>query len=180
MYLVRHATADRSLNIPYALPPGPPLTEWGRAEAQQAADWLAGRGIEHIFASPFERTTQTAAMLVDRLGLDVTFTNALQEGAPGEGLPKVRARVVEALEQLDDSPLRCVALVTHGACVLSVLQHTTKDRIDLSRHKYDNGNYAPTAGIWHGTRRDDIWRWELAFRPSTVETHAVAPREVLL
>jgi len=177
IFLVRHATPDRSINISYYVPPGPPLTPFGRAEAQQAARWLVGRGVEHIFASPFDRTTQTAEALTEHLGVDVTFTTAIQEGAPGEGLPKVRARVVELLQQLDDSPLRRVALVTHGACVLSVLQHTTSEQIDLRQHRYDNGNCAPTAGIWHGVRGQEGWRWELAFRPAVAEA---ATREVMV
>jgi 2,3-bisphosphoglycerate-dependent phosphoglycerate mutase len=77
----------------------------------------------------------------------------------------VRARIADLLNQLDDTPLQRVALVTHGGCILAALHYTTGDRIDLSGHRYDNGNHAPTAGIWHGVRTDQGWRWSLAFRP---------------
>lgn len=168
LFLVRHAAPDRSLNIPYYVPPGPPLAAQGHAEAAQAAAWLAARGIEQIIASPFERTSQTAAALAEWLGLDLTFTSALQEGAPGEPFAHIRARVTELLAQLDDGPLRRIALVTHGACVRALLLHTTNDRIDLRGHAYDNGNCAPTAGIWRGVRAADGWQWTLAFRPAAV------------
>jgi 2,3-bisphosphoglycerate-dependent phosphoglycerate mutase len=85
-------------------------------------------------------------------------------------MDQVRARVAELLAQVEDSPLGRVALVTHGACIRALLQHTTGSRIDLSGHVYDNGNCAPTAGVWRGTRADDRWTWELAFRPALGES----------
>lgn len=165
LYLIRHAAPDRSTGVPYQIHPGPPLTEVGRREAVELAEWLEGRGVERVLCSPFERTTQTAAAIVDRLGLDVTFVEALREGAPGERIEQITPRVAELLAQVDDSPLRSVAFVTHGACVKALLEHTTLGRIDLKGHMYDNGNCAPTAGVWHGTRFDDMWRWELIWRP---------------
>ncbi len=41
------------------------------------------------------------------------------------------------------------------------------DTIDLNGHRYDYGNYSPTAGIWHGVRRPNgIFDWQLAFKPT--------------
>lgn len=166
LYLVRHAMPDRSLAMPYNVHPGPPLTEIGRREAAQVAAWLHGRGIERLLSSPFERASATAAAIADTLEIDVTFVEALREGGPGENLEKIRARVAELLMQLEDSPLRRVAFVTHGACVKALLQHTTDGRIDLSKHIYDYGNCSPTAGVWRGTRFDHLWRWELVYWPA--------------
>ncbi|MEN9933728.1 MAG: hypothetical protein RLZZ387_307 [Chloroflexota bacterium] len=165
LYLVRHAAPDRSTGVPYNVVPGPPLTPAGQQEAVQAAHWLRERGIEHVFSSPFTRTRSTAEAVAEALGMEVTLVEKLGEGAPGETLAQVRARVAELFEQLDDTPLRRVALVTHGACVQGLLQHTSGDRIDLTHHRYDHGNCSPTAGIWRGVRADGVWRWELAFRP---------------
>jgi 2,3-bisphosphoglycerate-dependent phosphoglycerate mutase len=167
-FLLRHAAPDRAANIPYAIPPGPPLTERGLEEAVEAAAWLRGRGLEHVFASPFERTRQTANIVAKVLDVPLTWCEALREGAPGESFDAIRARVVELLPQLDDGPIRRVGLVTHGAVVKALLLHTTNDRIDLRGHVYDYGNHAPTAGIWHGVRGEGGWRWELAFRPAPV------------
>jgi broad specificity phosphatase PhoE len=146
--------------------PGPPLTETGQQEATQTAAWLAGRGVERLFASPFDRTRATAEAISAALGLPVGFAEALREGGPGEKLEQIRERMAELLAQLDDSPLRCAALVTHGAPIRTLLLHTTGDRIDLKPHVYDYGNCAPTAGVWHGRRGDNCWLWELAYRPS--------------
>jgi broad specificity phosphatase PhoE len=165
LYLVRHAAPDRTTAIPYNIVPGPPLTPAGQQEAVQAAHWLKGRGIEHVFASPFSRTRSTAEAIADALDMELTLVEQLGEGAPGETLEQVKARVADLVAQLEDTPLRRVALVTHGACVQGVLQHTTAGRIDLNGHRYDFGNCAPTAGIWRGVRLDGAWRWELAFRP---------------
>ena len=165
IYLIRHAAPNRGLGIPYNILPGPPLTENGRQEAVLTATWLEGRGIEYLFASPFERASTTADIIADRLGIPFTYTNALCECAPGEKFDQVRARVAELLSQIDDGPLRSVALVSHGAPILGILQHTTNHRIDLRNHVYDYGNNTPTAGIWRGVRGDNCWQWELVFRP---------------
>lgn len=166
IYLVRHAAPDRASGITYNVEPGPPLTPIGRDEAQQAAAWLAERGLEYVFCSPFARTSQTADAIVDRLGVPISYVKALGENAPGETPQRVRERVAELIGQIDDGPLTIIAIVTHGMCVKSLLQHTTNDKIDLSKHVYDYGNCSPTAGIWHGLRSESGWRWELAFRPT--------------
>jgi 2,3-bisphosphoglycerate-dependent phosphoglycerate mutase len=166
LFLIRHAMPDRAMRVPYNIPPGPPLTEQGKREAEELAEWLEGRGLEQLLVSPFERTSATAAAVVERLGIEATFVEALREGGPGESMDKIRARVAEVLAQVDDSPLQRVGFVTHGACVKALLEYTTLNRIDLRSHVYDHGNCAPTAGVWHGTRFDHMWRWELIWRPS--------------
>lgn len=173
LYLVRHATADRASGVPYHTLPGPPLTPAGRLEAAQAAGWLAGRGITHLFASPFVRTRETAEVIAQRLNLTVTCLDLLREGAPGESLQQIRQRVADLVPQLDDGPATHVAIISHGAPIQALLQHTTSDRIDLSKHRYDYGNSTPPAGIWHAVRcPGGAWRWELAFRPQiTHEAH---------
>jgi 2,3-bisphosphoglycerate-dependent phosphoglycerate mutase len=155
--------------MPYNIMPGPPLTPAGEREAAQTARWLAERGVQHLLASPFARARATAEAVAAETNLPLTFVDALREGGPGESMDQVRARVAELLTQVEDSPLGRVALVTHGACIRALLQHTTDSRIDLAGHVYDNGNCAPTAGVWRGTRTDERWTWELAFRPAAEE-----------
>jgi broad specificity phosphatase PhoE len=166
IYLVRHATPDRSPGLAYNVLPGPALTDDGRREAAETARWLNSRGIEQLLASPFERARATAEAVGTELALPLILADALREGAPGEKVEQVRARMAELLAQLDDGAPGCVALVTHGVCIRTLLQLTTNDRIDLSGHVYDNGNCTPTAGVWRGERGDNCWRWELAFRPA--------------
>ena len=171
LFVIRHAEPDRTTGVPYNIMPGPPLTMRGEQEAIQAAHWARERGIERLLASPFTRARVTAETIAQLNGLELTIIEHLREAAPGERHEQVRDRVAELLIQLDDSPLRRVALVTHGCCVLAILQNTTNDRIDLGSHRYDYGNHAPTAGIWHGVRGDNAWRWELAFRPGVASEH---------
>jgi 2,3-bisphosphoglycerate-dependent phosphoglycerate mutase len=167
IYLVRHAAPDLTTNIPYTLPPGPPLSEIGLREASQTANWLIGHQIEQIFSSPFDRTHTTAKAISNALGKPITLTEALREGAPYETHSRVRERIAELLQQLDDSPFRTIALVTHGICIQMVLQVTTNNTIDLSNHVYDrDGNHSPTAGVWRGQRESGRWQWEFVFRPS--------------
>jgi 2,3-bisphosphoglycerate-dependent phosphoglycerate mutase len=165
LFLIRHAAPDRTTGLPYTVMPGPPLTLRGEEEAVQAGHWLRDRGIERLLSSPFTRTVATATVIGQLIGLTPTVIEALREVAPGEQHSEVRARIADLINQLDDTPLQRVALVTHGGCILAALHYTTGDRIDLSGHRYDNGNHAPTAGIWHGVRTDQGWRWSLAFRP---------------
>lgn len=46
------------------------LTEKGSAEARRGAEELKGRGIDVIYASPFLRTRETAAIVAETLGMD--------------------------------------------------------------------------------------------------------------
>src|SRR5215216_5699196 len=94
--------------------PGPPLSEQGRGESAAAA-FLADKGIEQLFFSPFDRTGETAALIAAQLAIPTTTVKALAEQGPAETTQQVRARVAELLDGLEDSPYQRVALVTHGS-----------------------------------------------------------------
>ena len=64
VFLVRHAE-----KVVGAEDPG--LVPIGHVRAQALADMLAETGITHIHSSDYKRTTQTAAPLAARLGLDI-------------------------------------------------------------------------------------------------------------
>jgi 2,3-bisphosphoglycerate-dependent phosphoglycerate mutase len=166
IYLIRHGLPEQNKAIAYNTLPGPDLSERGRAEARQAAAFLADKGVEHLFASPFARTTQTAEVLVDALGLPVTFTALLQEHGPGEGFDTVRERVRDLLAAAEDAPHARVAFVSHGSPIRAALLELSKEKIDLSKHNYPGGNPAPTCGIWHIQHLDaHQLRFELVFKP---------------
>ena len=55
------------------------LTRLGREQAARAAQWLVGKGITHVRASPFYRAQQTAAIAGEALGLDVVMDDGLAE-----------------------------------------------------------------------------------------------------
>lgn len=167
LYLIRHGQPAHNPVIPYHTPPGPDLSERGRAEAAQASAFLADKGLEHLFVSPFARTSQTAEVLVERLGLPATFTALVQEHGPSERFEQVRERIRELLNAAHDSPHTRIAVVAHGSPIRAALLELSSEKIDLSRHVYQGGNPAPTCGIWHVQFLDGYTRrFELVFQPT--------------
>jgi len=83
MILLRHGQSEFNLHFTATKrDPGivdAPLTELGHAQAEAAAEALAGSGITRIVASPYTRALQTAAPLAGRLGLPVMVTPAVRE-----------------------------------------------------------------------------------------------------
>jgi broad specificity phosphatase PhoE len=57
----------------------PPLSAQGVIQAQQLGRRLAGEGIEHIFASPFLRTIETAFQIAEILDLAINLEYGLGE-----------------------------------------------------------------------------------------------------
>ncbi|PZT70603.1 bifunctional RNase H/acid phosphatase [Streptomyces sp. SW4] len=87
----------------------PSLSAVGREQAERVAEALARRGtIQAIVSSPLARTRETAAVVADRLGLDVTVDEGLRETDFGawEGLTfaEVRERHPEDLNAWLASP----------------------------------------------------------------------------
>lgn len=166
LFFIRHGLPIQNSGVPYQTLPGPDLSERGRSEARQAAAFLADKGIEQLFVSPFARTTQTAEVIIDQLGLPATFTALVQEQAPNETLDTVRMRIRELLAGLEDSPYQRVGFVTHGSPIRAALMELSNDKIDLTKHVYPGGNPAPTCGIWQATFVDATTRrFDLVFKP---------------
>ena len=74
--LVRHGatahTADKRFSGGLASS-NPALTDEGRAQVREVADWLAplGEAVEAVVTSPVRRTRESAEILAERLGLDL-------------------------------------------------------------------------------------------------------------
>ena len=60
-------------------PYDPPLSEDGIIQAKQLGQRLVGKGIKHIFASPFLRAVQTANQVADALDLPIKLEFGLCE-----------------------------------------------------------------------------------------------------
>jgi 2,3-bisphosphoglycerate-dependent phosphoglycerate mutase len=172
MFLVRHGTPLTNTGLDYRSMPGPDLSEAGKAEARQAAAFLADKQVEHLFVSPFARATQTAEQIVASLHLPLTFTRLITEHHITESDQRVQERMHEFVRGVEDSPLSRIAVVTHGSPVKQLLLVLTRMQIDLSMHVYDpSKNPAPPAGIWHVQRQDgDVWQAALVFKPLSEET----------
>jgi probable phosphoglycerate mutase len=83
-HLLRHGEHNVQGKICAGRMPGVVLSERGRAEAECAAARLAGSGIAAIYASPMERTRQTAETVGRHLSLPVTILDDLAELDFGE------------------------------------------------------------------------------------------------
>jgi len=84
LYLVRHGNNDFVGGRIAGWLPGVHLNEEGRAQAERAAELLAGRGIQALYTSPLERAQQTAAAIGRKLGLEAQVRENLGEVRYGE------------------------------------------------------------------------------------------------
>ncbi len=94
VHVMRHGEVHNPHKVLYGRLPDYHLSERGRAQADAVADWLAGRDIVHVVASPLERAQETAAPIAARHGLAVSTDHELiestnvfqgQKVSPGDG-----------------------------------------------------------------------------------------------
>jgi broad specificity phosphatase PhoE len=70
LHLVRHGEVDNPSRVLYGRLPDFHLSELGRRMALAASDSFAGRNVTALYASPLERTQESAAPWAARFGLD--------------------------------------------------------------------------------------------------------------
>jgi probable phosphoglycerate mutase len=172
LYLARHATPDWSrTDLTYHLPPGPPLTPQGEAEARQLGEFFRDMGVRRILASPLERCLRTAELAAEVCGAAVARDDRLAEWRPGEQAPQVLARVWPAWVHAGESALagQPAALVTHGGPIGALLAELGVPAQEISRYQrqFDRNNPVPPAGAWRALRSapDSPWSLDLAFQP---------------
>ena len=179
VYLIRHATPDWSrTDLVYHLPPGPPLTAQGEAEAAKLGDFLRDMGVCHILTSLLERCLRTAEIAGKAVGLTPTVDGRLAEWRPDEKAPEVHARVWPAWVHAGELCLGSgpVALVTHGGPIGLLLTELGMDAKQLAHYQstFDRRNAVPPAGAWRAVRAspDAPWSLELAFTPEAHKARA--------
>jgi 2,3-bisphosphoglycerate-dependent phosphoglycerate mutase len=98
LLLIRHAEPVRIVAGEVHGPADPGLTERGIDQAARLAAWLAADGVDVIATSPLRRARETAAPLVDALGVEPTVVDGLAEydAHSGEYIP------IEELRALKD------------------------------------------------------------------------------
>jgi broad specificity phosphatase PhoE len=151
--LARHATPDWSRrDIPYDIPPGPPLTAQGEAEAEKLGRHLLENGVRKVYASPLVRTLKTAEIAAHICGATLAVAEEIAEWRRDENEALVLARMRGFwLRAVAESRTRGpITLVTHGGCVLALLNwlNVPSDEVNHYRNQFDHRNPVPPAGAW--------------------------------
>lgn len=169
LYLARHATPDWDRkDIPYDIPPGPPLVPQGEAEAAQLAAWLSGRGLRHLYTSPMLRARQTALIVGGILALPLIASPDIIESRRGETFESIQERMKRFYAGVlanGDGP---AAAVSHGFPVEVLLQSLGVSAIEMAplRERFDHRNIIPCAGAWEiDLSSPQAPRCTLAFTP---------------
>ena len=84
VFLLRHGSHDRLNRVLCGRMAGVTLSERGREEARAAGRRLAGEDLAAIYASPLERTRETAELVAETLRLPVQLCYDLVEVEYGE------------------------------------------------------------------------------------------------
>jgi broad specificity phosphatase PhoE len=173
LYLARHGTPDWTRrDLPYHLPPGPPLTGQGRLEAGALGAFFSRAGVRRVYTSPLQRCLDTARIAAGVCAARLEVVQDLIEWQPGETESDVVKRlwpVVEAALEEPSPP----ALVTHGGPVAALLTRCGLQAETLLEHRiYDHNNPLPPAGVWRVYRPHTAaaWQLELVFVPDPTLT----------
>src|SRR5688572_15367976 len=84
LVLARHAVTAQTGPLLSGRAPGIALSDEGRAQAEGLAERLAGLPVAAVYASPIDRTVQTAAAVAARHGLEVLSLPGVIEADYGE------------------------------------------------------------------------------------------------
>lgn len=167
IYLARHASPDwNRKDIPYHIPPGPPLTPQGRLEAAALGAFLRPAGVSSITSSPLERCQHTAQIVGDTLGLPVEVDETLTEWQPDESSDALGRRMwrifSETWEANAQNGHEAALLLTHGGPIMELLRRLgMSDKAIEKQRIYDHRNPVPPAGVWQVSRAPDGGSWEL-------------------
>jgi len=174
VFLVRHATPDwNRTDIPYDIPPGPPLSPKGEMEAEALAKFLKSQGVVKLYYSLFERSARTAQIVSSINGIENVEENRLIEWRElSETETKVSSRMKAVFDDAarESAEIGPIGLVSHGGPVAFLLQELGIDREELAsyRKKFDRNNPMPPAGVWEAEWNDEnnSWNLNLRFMPS--------------
>lgn len=162
LFLIRHASPDWNRpDLPYFIPPGPPLSPQGLAEAQALAGFLQTTGVQRLLTSPLERCMHTAQIVSAATGAPWQIIDGLREWQPHENKEIVLGRALPIVEQAWQEIIGSngaggpVALFTHGGPILALLSALGIDDATLETLRiYDHRNPLPPAGVWQLSEGD--------------------------
>ena len=172
LYLIRHATPDwYRKDIPYNVPPGPPLTEFGKSQAKKLGDVLTKYHIQRLYASPMERAFTTAQIAAQMAHIPIEKRNELLEWQPDESEEDLAGRMRPFLNECINAfqTTGPVGLVSHGGPITVLLKMLNMDseKLENSCHSFDGNNPLPPAGVWKVSRLESTedWDFNLLYTP---------------
>jgi probable phosphoglycerate mutase len=138
LVLVRHAVTDHTGPLLSGRMPGVDLSDKGRAQAEAVAERLAVLPVAAVYASPIERTTQTAQLIAKHHGLDVAALPGVIEADYGDwtGGKIVELAKTEEWRVVQIAPSR--ARFPGGESIRE-MQHRTVGALDelISKHPHE-------------------------------------------
>lgn len=136
-YLVRHGEHVLAGRVLAGRTPGVGLSERGRAEIRAVAERLAGEEIAALYASPMQRTTETAEILSARLDRPIRYREDVIELDFGEwtGLTFDQVRMDQRWAVWQSC--RSISAVPGGESMRQVQDRAVNALFDLRRTHHD-------------------------------------------
>lgn len=122
LILIRHGLPDYRDGKRTDEQPGPPLSNLGRFQAEQAAGIVAAFAPQTIYASPLTRTRQTAEIVARPIQMPVRIDPDLTEWHRTNRIYQVNERNARFLMRWLRGGERCAAAVSHASPLLSILR----------------------------------------------------------
>jgi probable phosphoglycerate mutase len=155
LYLLRHGTHNLGGGVLAGRMPGVGLTERGRAEIAAAAEHLAGENIAALYASPLQRTRESAEIVSERLGLPIEFRDDLIELDFGEWTGTTFNSIRADPRWLPWNRHRSLAKIPGGETMRAVQHRAVEAILDIAERHRD----AASVVVSHG----DVIRAALVF-----------------
>jgi probable phosphoglycerate mutase len=138
-HLLRHGEHTLQGKIVAGRTPGIGLSERGRAEAEAAAARLASANITAIYASPLQRAQETAAIVAERLGLEIAIRDDLDEVDFGDWTGSTFAAIRDTEHYPAWANRRSLAFIPGGETMRNVQRRITETMMDLHTLHPDEG-----------------------------------------
>ncbi|WOV85814.1 histidine phosphatase family protein [Sporosarcina jeotgali] len=144
-YLMRHCEAEGQAG-------DAPLTEKGMKQAELIADFFSAIHVDRIISSPFKRAVQSIVPFTEKAGITLETDERLTERvlstenlldwlekleasfedmglryAGGESSLEAMKRIIEVLEEIDQSDAKTSVVVTHGNLLTLALKYYDRE-----------------------------------------------------
>jgi probable phosphoglycerate mutase len=137
-HLLRHGEHRLLGRVLAGRMPGVGMTERGRAEIASQAERLAGEKIAAIYASPLQRTRESAEIVAARLGLPIEFRDDLLELDFGEWTGATFDSIRADPRWQAWSTQRSLAAIPGGESMRAVQQRVVAALLELNeRHLHE-------------------------------------------